>query len=588
MRSTCPVVGFSRRVRQNPVDQFDIERVEERAVVEHGFSSYTKRVSRNLAVIQDDIARASPPHGIAATRQGLHDGVEAAGVDRIEPRHSAGKRLHDGPHETARPHDHRRPATWTTENPYAVGSAGVAMDFVRESAGGADDDGILVRLPEANERSLQSNVVSLVQERFIERQIARHSGPNRGHPSRRRENRVVGCSLTHDEPVLHSLPESPSRQFYGSVMTEGSRSIDNPGSGQASGGRPDHHLPPVEPPSAAFLVQLFLAPAIIVGIIVSVWLSFHWLAHLGSDPQALVRTLRRDNEGRWQAALNLANDLRGPGGSTLKTDSRLAEQLGAILDEEVQSGRVGEQSQTLKLYLCRALGEFATPVAAAPLVRRAGDLADAGTAVAAVEALAVLAANLADAGSRFDDPDAVRSVILEASRSEDAALRSRAAFALGVIGGDDAESRLLELSGFGGGGVAAEVSQTLPDLEPGSPESRAADVRYNAATALARLGRDEAYEPLAEMLVLRDPTQQGAAVAASPVEQSLRYKRAMIVKNAIKAVALLVDASDGLPPENIRKLIEDLGKDPVSDVRSSAAELSKKLDRLEASISPSH
>ena len=76
---------------------------------------------------------------------------------------------------------------------------------------------------------------------------------------------------------------------------------------------PDDSLPPVEPPSAGFLVQLFLVPAIIVAIIVCVWLAFHWLAHLGNDPQAYVRTLRRDNEGRWQAALNLANDLRGPG-----------------------------------------------------------------------------------------------------------------------------------------------------------------------------------------------------------------------------------------------------------------------------------
>ena len=43
-------------------------------------------------------------------------------------------------------------------------------------------------------------------------------------------------------------------------------------------------LPPVEPPSAGFLVQLFLVPALIVGIIVCVWLAFHWLAQLGNDP----------------------------------------------------------------------------------------------------------------------------------------------------------------------------------------------------------------------------------------------------------------------------------------------------------------
>ena len=96
-------------------------------------------------------------------------------------------------------------------------------------------------------------------------------------------------------------------------------------------------LPPVEPPSAAFLVQLFLVPGLIVAIIVCVWLAFHWLAHLGNDPQAYVRTLRRDNEGRWQAALNLANDLRGPGGAALKADEPLATELGRILGDEVAS-----------------------------------------------------------------------------------------------------------------------------------------------------------------------------------------------------------------------------------------------------------
>jgi hypothetical protein len=51
----------------------------------------------------------------------------------------------------------------------------------------------------------------------------------------------------------------------------------------------DDSLPPVEPPNAAFLVQLFLVPGVIVAIIVGVWLAFHWLAHLGSDPQAYVK-----------------------------------------------------------------------------------------------------------------------------------------------------------------------------------------------------------------------------------------------------------------------------------------------------------
>ena len=46
----------------------------------------------------------------------------------------------------------------------------------------------------------------------------------------------------------------------------------------------DDALPPVEPPSAGFIVQLFVIPGIIVFIIVMIWLLFNWLAQKGNDP----------------------------------------------------------------------------------------------------------------------------------------------------------------------------------------------------------------------------------------------------------------------------------------------------------------
>lgn len=318
----------------------------------------------------------------------------------------------------------------------------------------------------------------------------------------------------------------------------------------------DDSLPPVEPPNAAFLVQLFLVPGVIVAIIVCVWLAFHWLAHLGSDPQAYVKTLRRDNEGRWQAALNLANDLRGPGGAALKSDSALATELGRILDDEATSGRSGEQSQTLRLYLCRALGEFAIPAAAGPLVERCKNLSDPQTARAAVEALAVLATNLVAAGQSFDDAAGVTAAVIAASRSDDAQLRSAAAFTLGVLGGPTAVERLGQLAG-----------------------DAADDVRFNAGLALARQGRSEAFDLLAEMLALPDVAVT-ANTADDPAAQSRRYKRALVVVNALRGLALLVDATHEPPPRQLLDLVEQLTQDPVGDVRTSAATLLKKIERL--------
>ena len=318
----------------------------------------------------------------------------------------------------------------------------------------------------------------------------------------------------------------------------------------------DDSLPPVEPPNAAFLVQLFLVPGVIVAIIVGVWLAFHWLAHLGSDPQAYVKTLRRDNEGRWQAALNLANDLRGPGGAALKSDESLATELGRILDDEASSGRSGEQSQTLRLYLCRALGEFAIPAAAGPLVARARGVSDPQTSRAAVEALAVLATNLVAAGRSFDDAAGVTASVIAAAQSDDAQLRSASAFTLGVVGGPAAIERL--------------------GLLAGDPSD---DVRFNAALALARQGQVESFETLAEMLALPDIVV-GPDAAADPAAQSRRYKRALVVVNALRGVALLADATHEPPPRHLLDLVEKLTQDPVGDVRSSATALLKKVERL--------
>jgi hypothetical protein len=314
----------------------------------------------------------------------------------------------------------------------------------------------------------------------------------------------------------------------------------------------DDVLPPVEPPSAAFLVQLFLVPGLIVAIIVCVWLAFHWLAHLGNDPQAYVRTLRRANEGRWQAALNLANDIRGPQGATLKHDAALATELGRILTDEVASGRTGEQSEMLELYLCRALGEFAIPEAVPPLVAQARDAAAPKRARAAVEALSVLAANLAGAGVAWDER-AVADAVIAASRSSDRQLVSAAGFTLGVVGGPGAAERLLEL-------------QTEADD----------DVRFNAAIGLARLGRSEAFTTLAEMLALPDVP----APPTDPQAQSARYKRALVVVNALRATALLVDAGGAGPPADVVRRVAALAEDPVGDVRTAATALRLKLDRV--------
>jgi HEAT repeat protein len=321
-------------------------------------------------------------------------------------------------------------------------------------------------------------------------------------------------------------------------------------------------LPPVEPPSAGFLVQLFVVPLTIVACGLFVVWGFYWLAQMGNDPESYVRALRRNNEGRWQVALNFANDLRGPGGAALKNDPALAGELGSILADEVASGRpaggghAAEQARTLCAYLCRALGEFAVPEAAAPLLARAGDPSDPATAQAAVEALAVLASNLTAAGRSFPDPAAVVAALAAGSRSDVRPLRSAAAYALGVVGGPVALERLREL---------------LDDGED--------DVRFNAAVGLARHGAAAAWDTLGEMLDLPDV---GPAAVEDRRAAAERYRRAMVVVNALKGVGLIVDATGKSPPEAIATRIASLAADPVPDVRAAAVALQRRIERLDA------
>src|SRR5215471_18257267 len=134
---------------------------------------------------------------------------------------------------------------------------------------------------------------------------------------------------------------------------------------------PDDALPPIEPPSAGFLVQLFLIPGLIVAIIVVVWLLFHWLAQMGNDPREYIKKLRGNNEVRWQAAVNLAGALHGAAGDEIKHNTEMATDLGQILNDEIDAGSMDERPINLRVYLCRALGEFQVEAALPALLKAA-------------------------------------------------------------------------------------------------------------------------------------------------------------------------------------------------------------------------
>lgn len=334
---------------------------------------------------------------------------------------------------------------------------------------------------------------------------------------------------------------------------------------------PDDALPPVEPPSAGFILQLFVVPAIIVMIIVTIWWMFNWLAHRDNDPQDYVRALRRDNEARWQAAVNLANALqsdRGRGERSMKFDTTLAADLSRILEDELKEGSLEEGPITLRVYLCRALGEFAVPDGLPVLVKAAATERNSHeneVRRAALQAIALLHENMkshARSGPprKFTDLQ-LDAVLHKAARDSDSLVRSAAAYTLGVLGRDSDKAELRRM-----------VSDTYPD------------VRFNAATGLARHGDPAATDVLLEML---DPDER-AGVNIEKQREAQDYKRAMIQMNALEAVSQMVSKRPQEDYGQIEQAISQLLKSHVAStvsVKASSvlAQLKRRPARVESS-----
>src|SRR5512145_723518 len=68
---------------------------------------------------------------------------------------------------------------------------------------------------------------------------------------------------------------------------------------------PDDALPPVEPPSAGFIIKLFVVPALIVAVVVGVVLCFQWVAQTEVDVNSLLDAIDRNANNAWQCAHDL-------------------------------------------------------------------------------------------------------------------------------------------------------------------------------------------------------------------------------------------------------------------------------------------
>lgn len=312
-------------------------------------------------------------------------------------------------------------------------------------------------------------------------------------------------------------------------------------------------LPPVEPPSASFVVQLFVIPAVVVAVVIMVWLLFGKLAGGERDPAEYVRRLR-DASGDWRSAFELASLIQND--SKLASDPRLLGELTDLLTSELDAKTVDTQ---LTVYLIKTIGAFQTRDATLadgrtrdPIEPLAAALQPKYELPIRMEAAASLAKQAARAGTGggLDDSRAV-TALAQAAGAEDPELRQVVVYALGFFGGEE----------------SAKV------LRARLREDDNRYVRYNAAVALGRRGDVAAAGTLKEML----STDQLTSVVDLPSKTEQQNKIEAIEMEALQAVQSSLSSGSVELARSLRPEVEALTRSGLVSIRTQAQEVLQKL-----------
>jgi HEAT repeat protein len=133
-------------------------------------------------------------------------------------------------------------------------------------------------------------------------------------------------------------------------------------------------------------------------------------------------------------------------------------------------------------------------------------------------------------------------------------LRVAAAFSLGIIGGEESRDILANM---------------LTDAHP--------DVRYNAATGLARMGDDRALPRLKEMIQVDN---EEAIRLEEDITSNRKWKQQLVIKNGLEALSQLYAANPSLTADSeLTSLLEQL--DASADIKG---ELRIRLDKAMAAV----
>ena len=331
------------------------------------------------------------------------------------------------------------------------------------------------------------------------------------------------------EPEETADSESPSTSDNDAVSGDtGTKTASTQDGASADGATADdlpEDLPPVEPPSAGFIMQLFLVPGLIVAAVIAVWALFGKLSTSEQDWRQLVAEVRSNNEHRrWRGATGLAQMLRsdvelGDSGNQLSTNPQIAKELATLLTELLNESAQDEELTSQQSFLARTLGWLDALDDSLPALVQATDSKhEVIVRSDALRSIALIAGRASDNGKPLDRPE-VTDRLLEVSQDSDPLIRQVCAFTLGLIPGESVDQRLRVMA-----------------------EDRDSNTAINAVLQMSRRGMSEAFDALLELLKsASEPVNSTTMEGDTEVEKKIRARsqenmNQVVLGNALTAL----------------------------------------------------
>ena len=341
-------------------------------------------------------------------------------------------------------------------------------------------------------------------------------------------------------------------------------------------------LPPVEPPSARFIVQLFLIPGLIVFAVVALWLLFGKLTASPQDITMTLQDLRSANphvsgRAQWNLTHMLIADAKlGDKGQQLSRNPLVADALATLLIEKLKKISKDKDHLAQQEFLSRALGWVDLPDNAFPALGQAmhirpeprsdnpkdQELRELQQEIrkSAIASIARIAGRAAERGETVNHPDLVEDLI-DVSADVEPTVRQVAAFCLGLFPTQAANERLVGL---------------LIDADEAT--------QMNAAMALARQKSPEGFSVYKTVLqqapkpVDPDSIPGKTARERDKNAEAKKFERQVALKNTLTAIADLTGQFDANQRAELVNLIEPISKAfEVPRIRSQAADVLQKL-----------